>query len=218
MKTQMINWAATDGTRGGFYIHLNESSSQVFIGTQWGNAPRIEVVKDCFQQVLSIWHSNNLLPAFSRRVDAYRVTSRNGMSGAGDLYLETISEGQPVPRRMAKLHISMYGKLNEGFQGYLLDAIELFSAAAVAEKGAANPEGDWRDNIPWIGVPSSLDIVVTRRFFNELKTEAAIFEPKEDKTPFKPENEIRPIVEVIADMSSQIEEVPDCGPEKMVIE
>lgn len=93
------------------------------------------------------------------------VQVRHGMSGCVDYLLRVERDPElmdfPV---VSRLHVSMYGKLNEGFRGWLGNVIPLAIAAGIGSSPVGDayewweevpfaPEGGWKTAEEWYDNP-----------------------------------------------------------------
>ena len=83
-------------------------------------------------EMLMIWYFSKVInrgiELSKNRIYPIRVRSHEGFSGCIDMWVEYLiyKNHFPIVGQRGKVHISMYGKLNEGIEIWLGDLVELF--------------------------------------------------------------------------------------------
>lgn len=94
-----------------------------------GKAPTPAVLESVFSE-LDLWDRAHEL--HRARKCRWAIEARQGLSGCEDFFLRVERNAALMDHpRVAHLHISMEGKLNEGFRAWLGDCIPLFQASGI---------------------------------------------------------------------------------------
>ncbi|GGK22615.1 hypothetical protein GCM10010965_14400 [Caldalkalibacillus thermarum] len=113
---------------GVFGVSICPVSGQIKIVQLKGMAPYAgfvpRILSEFFAEVVE-----SIVDGFDRK-NPFRTHVWKGMSGCYDAYIEWAERVDPFYVRKEKLvvHVSMYGKLNEGLQAFLPDVLEIMES------------------------------------------------------------------------------------------
>ena len=128
MTTELkhYNWRG-DGHGGRIAVRVQDNRFE--LRALAGSSPPPEILGALFDE-MGLWDRAHEL--HRERSERFAVEHRTGMSGCEDWKLRSEHDASwgdfPIE---ARLHISMYGKLNDGFKAGLGDCIPLFAAAGI---------------------------------------------------------------------------------------